>query len=116
LRRDLRGRTPLLTCGALKLDPASQRAWKHKQLLSLTRKEYAILEYLMRRPGEVVSQEELLEHVWDAHVNPFTNVVRVHITSLRKKLGERTGASGVIEAVIGAGYRLIADPDEEHAS
>lgn len=108
LRRDLRVRAPLLHCGDLKLDPAAHVAWQQRRRLSLTRKEFAILEYFMRHPGEVVSQEELLEHVWDANANVFSNVVRVHINSLRHKLQDSASAPRYIETVVGAGYRLKA--------
>jgi DNA-binding response OmpR family regulator len=112
LRRDPRSRQPQLCCGKLRLDPAARRAWIDNQALRLTAREFGLLEYLLRRRGEVVSQEELLEHVWDANVNPFTNVVRVHITSLRKKLGNHAGCS--ISTVIGTGYCLdISSQTEE---
>ena len=61
----------------------------------------------MSRPGEVVSQEELLDHVWDEHADPFTQTVRVTVGTLRRKLGA-VGGDGVIETVIGRGYRLGA--------
>jgi DNA-binding response OmpR family regulator len=108
LRRDLRVREPLLSFADLKLDPAARIAWRANRRLELTRKELGILEYLLRRPGEVVSQEELLEHVWDADANPFTNTVRVHINSLRRKLGDTAETPRYIETVVGAGYRLGA--------
>ncbi|RPI35023.1 MAG: DNA-binding response regulator [Chloroflexota bacterium] len=114
LRRDLRVREPLLVFRDLKLDPAARQAWQGSRPLELTRKEFAILEYFLRRPGEVVSQECLLEHVWDANVDLFTNVVRVHINSLRRKLGDAPGETpGYIETVIGQGYRLLPSPREE---
>src|SRR5436853_42402 len=69
LRRDMRARLPLLECGDLKLDPAAGCAWTSDRRLSLSRKQLRILEYLMRRRGEVVSQEDLLEHVWNAEAN-----------------------------------------------
>jgi DNA-binding response OmpR family regulator len=108
LRRDLRVREPILIVGDLKLDPASHTAWQRKRRLELTFKEYAILEYLMRRPGEVVSQEEIIEHVWDEEVNLFTASVRVHIHSLRRKLGDTTDNPRYIETIIGQGYLLIS--------
>jgi DNA-binding response OmpR family regulator len=113
LRRDMRVRAPLLQCGGLKLDPASRAAWLHNRPLALTHKECALLEYLLRHPGEVISQETLLEHVWDAHANPMTNVVRVHITALRRKLHHNASASPRIETVIGAGYRLCCAAEQE---
>lgn len=108
LRRDLRVREPILEVGDLKLDPASRIAWQKKQRLSLTKKEFAILEYLMRHAGEVVSQEELIEHVWNEDVNLFTASVRVHVHSLRRKLGDNPDSPHYIETITGSGYRLIA--------
>jgi len=111
LRRDLRVREPILHAGDLKVDPASRIAWQGKRRLELTAKEFAILEYLMRHPGEVVSQEELIEHVWNEDVNLFTASVRVHIHSLRRKLGDSVDCPQYIETIAGIGYRLI-EPEE----
>src|SRR5690606_4190819 len=97
MRRDLRVREPILRVGELTFDPASRTAWRGKRRLELTRKELAILEYLMRHPGEVVSQEELIEHVWGEDVNLFTSSVRTHIHSLRRKLGDTTEKPRFIE-------------------
>lgn len=110
LRRDLRVREPILHCGDLKLDPAGRVAWQGNRRLELTRKEFSLLEYLLRHPNEVISQEELLEHVWDAQADPFTHTVRVHINSLRRKLADNPDCPRYIETVIGQGYRLIS-PD-----
>jgi DNA-binding response OmpR family regulator len=117
LRRDLRGREPLLCYADLKLDPAARVVWRGNQRLSLTAKEFGILEYLLRHQGEVVSQETLLEHVWDAQANPFTNTVRVHINSLRRKLGDVAETPRYIETVVGQGYRLgpLSRPGEGSA-
>ncbi len=112
-RRDLRAREPLLQVGALKLDAAAQVIWQGRKKLELTAKEYAILEYLMRRPGEVISQEDILEHVWGETVNPFTTSVRVHIHSLRHKLGDSSGHPQYIETVPAQGYRLIMPEEAE---
>lgn len=106
LRRDLRVREPILSVHDLRLDPASRTAWQGRRRLELTHKEFAILEYLMRHPGEVVSQEELLEHVWGEEVNLFTGSVRVHIRSLRCKLADNVKIPQYIETVVGQGYRL----------
>ena len=112
LRRDLRVREPIHQVGDLKLDPAEQVVWQGNRRLDLTRKEYGILAYLMHRPDEIVSQEELLEHVWDAAVNPLTAAVRVHIKSLRPKLGDDAQQPRYIETVVGAGYRLLAETED----
>lgn len=113
LRRDMRVREVLLRCGDLKLDPASRTVWQDNRRLELTRKEFGILQYLMSRPGEVVSQETLLEHVWNNEVDSFTNVVPVHIGSLRRKVGDCTRDARYIETVIGQGYRLVMPDDAD---
>ncbi len=71
--------------------------------LALTNKEFGVLEVLMAANGGVVSVEDLLARVWDAHADPFTNTVRVTLTNLRRKLGDPP----VIETVIGSGYRMM---------
>ncbi len=85
--------------------------------LQLTAKEFALLRYFMLHAGEVLSQEHLLEHVWDEHADPFTNTVRVTVGTLRRKLSE-DGEPTLIETVIGRGYRLLEEvgpePAEEH--
>ncbi|MFI7546260.1 response regulator transcription factor [Actinoplanes sp. NPDC049599] len=101
LRRDTAGTSAVLTVGELVLDVARHTATLAGQRLTLTPKEFGVLEYLMTRPGHVVPSEELLEHVWDANADPFTQTVRVTVGTLRRKLGE-----GSIETVVGRGYRL----------
>ncbi|SHN39230.1 response regulator transcription factor [Cryptosporangium aurantiacum] len=101
LRRDTSGNTATLTIGELMLDTARHSAMLRGESLTLTRKEFGVCEYLMTRPGHVVSSEELLEHVWDANADPFTQTVRVTVGTLRRKLGD-----GWIETVVGRGYRL----------
>ena len=107
LRRDMRGRIPLLAYKDIKLDPATRTAWQGNLRLELTGKEFGILEYLLRHQGEIVSQETLLEHVWDMQANPLTNTVRVHMNSLRRKLGDMVETPRYIETIIGQGYRLL---------
>ncbi len=101
LRRDTAGTSAVVTVGPLRLDSARHSAALAGESLSLTPKEFGVLEYLMTRPGRVISSEELLEHVWDANADPFTQTVRVTVGTLRRKLGE-----GWIETVVGRGYRL----------
>jgi DNA-binding response OmpR family regulator len=108
LRRDMRNREPLLSYADLKLDPVAHTVWQGRQRLTLTGKEFSVLEYFLRHQGEVVSQEDLLEHVWDERANPFSNTVRVHINSLRRKLG----SANYIETFVGQGYRLGLLPEE----
>ncbi|MGW4463724.1 response regulator [Micromonospora sp. NPDC004704] len=101
LRRDTAGTSARLVVGDLVLDSARHLVARGDERLGLTRKEFGVLEYLMIRPGHVVSSEELLEHVWDANADPFTQTVRVTVGTLRRKLGQ-----GAIETVVGRGYRL----------
>ena len=101
LRRDVAGTTSVLKVGDLVLDSARHLASAGTGPLALTPKEFAVLEYLMTRPGRVVPAEELLEHVWDENADPFTQTVRVTVGTLRRKLGE-----GRVETVVGRGYRL----------
>jgi DNA-binding response OmpR family regulator len=105
LRRDTGGTGVVLTVGALSLDVARQEARRGVRELQLTRKEFGVLEYLMTHPGRVVPAEELLEHVWDANADPFTETVRVTVGTLRRKL-TGTDTEPPIETVIGRGYRL----------
>lgn len=76
----------VLQCGEITFDTRARTATAHGQTLPLTRKETGILEYLMLHQGRPVSQEELMEHVWDSSVDNFSNAIRVHISALRKKL------------------------------
>jgi len=100
-RADAPGST--LRVGDVELDDAAHRASRSGRDLGLTARELAVLRYLLQRPGEIVSAEELLEHVWDAHADPFTTSVRVILSRVRRKLGDPP----LIETVTGAGYRLV---------
>ena len=93
---------PVLDRAGIRLDRPQFRAWRDGELLTLSPKEFAVLEVLMRAEGRVVSAEELLEKAWDENADPFTNAVRVAVMTLRRKLGDPP----VIETVPGAGYRL----------
>jgi len=101
LRRGAPQRPAVLTVGALRLDPAERRVTLDGAEIALTVREYTLLEYLMRRAGEVVSKTELLDHVWDASIETAPNAVEVYVGYLRRKLGR-----DVLETVRGAGYRL----------
>lgn len=101
IRRDSQS-DPVLDVGHLRLDPARFIVTRNGERLDLTAKEFALLHYFMANPGLVLSQEHLLEHVWDEMTDPMTNVVRVTVSNLRKKLGE----PGLISTVPGRGYRL----------
>jgi DNA-binding response OmpR family regulator len=106
LRRDMRIHSALLQYKDVKLDPTARVVWQGNRRLELTSKEFGILEYLLHHQGEIVSQEALLEHVWDMQTNPLTNTVRVHINSLRRKLEDVAETPRYIETIIGQGYRL----------
>ncbi|HZB34178.1 MAG TPA: response regulator transcription factor [Streptosporangiaceae bacterium] len=93
---------PVLERAGISLDPARRAVSRDGMPIDLTRKEFAVLEVLLRADGVVVSSEQLLEKAWDEHIDPFTNVVRVTMMTLRKKLGDPP----VIETVPGVGYRL----------
>ncbi|RCV49475.1 response regulator transcription factor [Marinitenerispora sediminis] len=93
---------PVLRRSGITLDPANHTVWRDEREVGLTPKEFAVLEVLMRANGTVVSAEGLLEKAWDENADPFTNVVRVTVMTLRKKLGE----PAVIHTVPGAGYRI----------
>lgn len=97
---------PVLVHGDLSLDPASRRVARGAITIPLTSKEFSLLEYLMRRPGDVHSRSALIDHVWDANYDGLSNVIDVHIAKLRRKL-EMPGSGEVIETIRGAGYRLV---------
>lgn len=106
LRRDGGRSGAVLEVGGLVLDTARHEARRGAELLNLTPKEFALLRYFMSHPGEVLSAEDLLEHVWDENADPFTNTVRVTVMTLRRKL-DAPGDKQPIETVIGTGYRLV---------
>ena len=93
----------VLTCGELTFNTKTRKGAVCGKALSLTRKETGILEYLMLNQGRPISQEELLEHVWDSSVDNFSNSIRVHISALRKKLRAAMGYD-TIHNRIGEGY------------
>ncbi|WP_198679258.1 response regulator transcription factor [Thermomonospora amylolytica] len=93
---------PMLARAGIRLDPARREVYRDGRYVPLTRKEFGVLAELLRADGAVVSAEELLEKVWDEHIDPFTNTVRVTMMKLRRKLGP----PGVIETVPGTGYRI----------
>jgi DNA-binding response OmpR family regulator len=101
-RRSSPTRPPILRRGEIELDAARRSVIRAGSEVKLARKELAVLETLMSAEGATVSAEELLERVWDDQTDPFTNVVRMTIMTLRRKLGEPP----VIETVIGVGYRM----------
>jgi two-component system, OmpR family, response regulator len=108
--RALARRTPLeraavLEAGDLRLDPATRRAWRGEVEIGLSAKEFALLETFMRRPGEVLSRYQLLEHCWDYGYENRSNVVDVYVRYLREKIDRPFGRKS-LETVRGAGYRF----------
>ena len=95
----------VLQCANLKLDLIKRQLWVGEQEISLSQKEFALLEFLMRHAGEVVSRTAIAEHVWDLHFDPMSNTIDVYINFLRKKIGE-TPSKSKIETIRGTGYRL----------
>ena len=93
---------PVLIRAGVTVDPARRQAYRDGRYLALSNKEFAVLEELLRADGAVVSAETLLERAWDENIDPFTNVVRVTVMTLRRKLGE----PAVVHTVPGAGYRI----------
>jgi two-component system OmpR family response regulator len=107
-RRGSAERPTVVEVGDLRLDPATQQVWRGETEIALSSKEYALLELFMRRPGEVISRFELLEHGWDMGYENRSNVITVYIRSLRQKI-DRPFGRDAIQTVHGAGYRLRKD-------
>jgi DNA-binding response OmpR family regulator len=108
LRRGAPQRPAVLQAGDLSLDPAARQVSRGDVAVELTRAEFALLEHLVRRQGEVVSKSELLAHVWDAHLEADLNLVEVYVSYLRRKIDAPFGRSS-LQTVRGAGYRLSPD-------
>ncbi|SDU85295.1 response regulator transcription factor [Jiangella alkaliphila] len=102
MRRARPAAPPVLERSGIRLDPSRREVHRDGRPVALANKEFAVLTELMRADGAVVSAERLLEKAWDEHVDPFTNVVRVTMMKLRRKLGDPP----IVETVAGAGYRL----------
>jgi len=107
-RRTLAERPTVLVAGSLRLDPATQQVWRGDVAIELSAKEFALLETFMRRPGQVLSRQDLLEHAWDGANGNRSNVVDVYVGYLRTKLDRPFGRRS-IETVRGSGYRLRVD-------
>ena len=105
LRRGAPRRPAVLSAGDLVLDPATRRVARGEVPIELTAKEFALLEYLLRRQDEVVSKTDLLAHVWDAHLETDLNLVEVYVGYLRRKVDAPFGRAQ-LQTVRGAGYRL----------
>lgn len=105
LRRGARERPVVLTAGDLRLDPASHRAWRADQEILLTAREFAVLEFLLRRADQVVTKTEILGSVWDFEFEGDPNIVEVYVRRLRRKIDEPFDRV-TIDTIRGAGYRL----------
>ena len=108
MRRGAIERPTQLEVGGLRLDPATRQVWRGEAEIELSAKEFAILETFMRRPGEVLSRFQLLEHAWDYDYENRSNVVDSYVRFLRQKIDKPFGVES-IETVRGAGYRLRED-------
>jgi two-component system, OmpR family, response regulator len=108
VRRGQQERPAVLEVGSLRLDPATRQAWRNGEVIDLSTKEFALLEAFMRRPGDVLSRLDLLEHAWDFGYENKSNVIDVYVRYLREKVDRPFGVES-IETVRGAGYRLRAD-------
>ncbi|MDP9735528.1 response regulator transcription factor [Curtobacterium sp. 260] len=104
-RRSGEHRPPVLEAAGLRVDPFRREVFRDGHHVALTRKQFAVLEVLVRAGGGVVSAEQLLERAWDENADPFTNAVRITVSALRKRLGE----PWVIVTVPGVGYRIDTD-------
>jgi two-component system, OmpR family, response regulator len=107
-RRGPSERPAVLEVGSLRLDPATRQAWRGETEIDLSAKEFALLETFMRRPGDVLTRLDLLEHAWDYGYDNKSNVVDVYIRYLREKVDRPFGLDS-IETVRGVGYRLRRD-------
>ena len=107
LRRPREALPPQLEVGDLMLEPPSHRVSRAGREIALTAKEFALLEFFMRHPGEVLSRERIMDHVWDLEFDGFSNVVDVHMKNLRKKIDEHE-KTRLFHTVRGAGYVLRA--------
>jgi DNA-binding response OmpR family regulator len=94
-----------LECGALVLNTRTREVWVDREAIELTAREYALLEYLCRRPGAVISRGEIAEHVWDGRYDPCSNVIDVYVQRLRRKFDR--GAQSFIRTRRGAGYQMV---------
>ena len=106
-RRGSRGAPVVHRVGDLSVDPARHRCWRGDTEITLTAREFAVLEYLIRRAGDLVSKNEILQNVWDFDFDGDPNIVEVYVRHLRRKIDEPFGRAD-IETVRRAGYRLVA--------
>jgi DNA-binding response OmpR family regulator len=116
LRRQFIQKEMVLSHGNVKIDTAYKCVFVNEQRVELTRKEYAILEYLTMKNDRVVSSEELIEHIWNSEADLFSNSIKVHINSLKKKLAEYIGNKELIKNTRGLGYSVRKEYADENAN
>lgn len=109
LRRSSEHKDNILSVSDISLDIKKEEVKIGGRKAQLTKKEYMILEYLLRNKGQLITRNQLLEHAWDRNVNIFTNVVDTHIKNLRKKLGK---SGNIIKMIYGSGYRIIYEEND----
>jgi DNA-binding response OmpR family regulator len=111
LLRRAGGRNPApRSAGAVRVDPGARRVWSGETEVTLTAREFDVLEFLVRRAGQVLAKHEILDGVWEMDFAGDPNVVEVYVARLRRKLGQPFGVP-LIETVRGAGYRLVGDDE-----
>src|SRR5579862_3178708 len=115
LRRSTELHPPRLSVGSLVLDTAAQSATSGGRPISLTHKEYALLEYLVRNAGRVVSRADIAEHVWDETFDPFSNLIEVYVNRLRRKI-DPDGRAELLQTRRGAGYILMGSAERDSAA
>jgi DNA-binding response OmpR family regulator len=103
LRRNSEHKENILEASDIKLYIDKEKVTAGLREIKLTKKEFMILEYLLRNKGQVLSRNQILEHVWDRNVDIFTNIVDTHIKNLRRKLGK---SGDIVESIYGSGYRI----------
>jgi DNA-binding response OmpR family regulator len=108
LRRGTSERPPLLTVAGLEIDPSQRTCSRDGVMIDLTAKEFAIVEFLARRRGEVMSKSDLIEHAWDFAYEGDPNVIEVHMSNIRRKIDRPFGTDS-LRTVRGVGYRLVSD-------
>jgi DNA-binding response OmpR family regulator len=108
LRRATGRSSAAVEAGGLRIDPGQRRAWRDDVEIELTTRQFDVLEFLMRRAGQVLSKRDILDGVWDFDFEGDPNIVEVYIRRLRSRIDEPFGCSS-IETVRGAGYRLVAN-------
>jgi DNA-binding response OmpR family regulator len=108
LRRGARPRPTVLEVGGLRLDPAAHRVWLSGTEIAFTAREFAVLEFFVHHPGEVMAKKDILDHVWDFDFDGDPNIIEVYVRRLRAKL-QRSAGRPMIQTIRGAGYRLVVD-------